>query len=180
MYKYIGIILILFFLSGCGASKQNILTNTIKIKQTNMKLFSRDFVDNQIMDAKFTCDGGHTRPHLTWSDIPVTTKFLALAMFDPDAPGDGFLHWLVVNLPPQNTELNSEDVLPTGAVQIKNDAGKFEYHGPCPPSGVHRYQFTLYALDTADIIPKDYNDFLNIINGHVIDSVMLTGLYERK
>lgn len=145
-----------------------------------MKIYSNDFADNQFLNAKFTCDGGHSRPHLAWSEIPSSAKSLALSMFDPDAPGDGFLHWLVVNLPPQDLSLASSDNLPSSAVQIKNDAGKFEYFGPCPPQGVHRYQFTLYALDVPSINPTDYQDFLQQINGHIVEQVRLTGLYERK
>lgn len=145
-----------------------------------MKIFSNDFSDNQFLVAKFTCDGENIRPHLSWSDIPVAAKSLALAIFDPDAPMEGFLHWLVVNLPPKNTELNSGDVLPLGAVQIKNDAGKFEYYGPCPPQGVHRYQFTLYALAIESINPINYKDFLQQIDGHIIEQARLTGLYQKK
>ncbi len=145
-----------------------------------MKIYSNDFSDNQFLDSRFTCDGGHTRPHLAWTDIPVVAKALALCMFDPDAPGVGFLHWLVVNLPAQDLSLASSTQLPSAAVQIKNDAGKFEYHGPCPPSGVHRYQFILSALDVETINPEDYQDFLYQIEGHVLDRVMITGLYERK
>lgn len=180
MYKYIGILIILFFLSGCGANTQNKLTNTIKIKQTNMKIFSDDFSNKQSMDANFTCDGANLRPQLAWSEIPEGTKSLALAVFDPDAPGKGWVHWLVVNLPPQSYELAGEGSLPVGAQEILNDFGKTEYGGPCPPSGTHRYQFTLYALDIENISPRDYNDFLNIIKNHELAVTTLTGLYQRQ
>lgn len=145
-----------------------------------MKIYSNDFTDKQFLDSRFTCDGGHIRPHLAWSDIPVAAKALTLCMFDPDAPGEGFLHWLVVNLPAQDLSLESLADLPATGKQIKNDAGKFEYHGPCPPQGVHRYQFTLSALDLESINPDDYQDFLQQIEGHVLEQAMLTGLYERK
>ncbi len=53
------------------------------------------------------------------------------------------------------------------------------YLGPCPPSGRHRYIFTLYALrvDTyagGQARPEDYLD------GHALGKAALTGLYQRK
>ena len=37
--------------------------------------------------------------------------------------------------------------LANGGLQGKNDFGKFGYSGSCPPSGIHRYFFKLYAID---------------------------------
>lgn len=167
--------LVLIIFTGCTKNIPN--TN---INNNLMKLYSNDFQDKQFIPATFTCDGGHVRPSLIWSEVPVTAKSLALAMFDPDAPGEGFLHWLVVNLPVQDLQLNSQDNLPVGAEQIKNDTGKFDYFGPCPPQGVHHYQFTLYALELDSIQPVDYQDFLQQIDGHIVEQVTFTGLYERK
>lgn len=174
----IGVLLLaIIFITGCVKQIPATVNN---INTTNMKLFSNDFQNNTKMDPKFTCDGDHIRPHLAWSEIPEGTKSLSLGMFDPDAPGNGFLHWLVVNLPVQELKLNSLDALPASASQMKNDAGKLDYHGPCPPSGEHRYQFTLYALDVESINPNDYNDFLQQANEHLVDKVTITGLYQRQ
>ncbi len=57
-----------------------------------MQLTSKDFSDHTYLFSEFTCDGENKRPQLAWSQVPTATKSLALAMFDPDAPGDGFLH----------------------------------------------------------------------------------------
>ena len=66
----------------------------------------------------------------------------------------------------------------------KDMAGNyFGYDGPCPPWNdplVHHYVFTLYALD----VPKcpvsaafRGPELLDAIEGHVLDSAELTGLY---
>jgi len=66
-------------------------------------------------------------------------------MDDPDAPGGTFDHWIVWNIP-ANTTAIAEGKAPQG-VAGKNGFGKSGYGGPCPPSGEHRYVFTLKALD---------------------------------
>ncbi|TVP64006.1 MAG: YbhB/YbcL family Raf kinase inhibitor-like protein [Nodularia sp. (in: Bacteria)] len=38
-------------------------------------------------------------------------------------------------------------MLEGSGIQGKNDADQFGYTPPCPPSGIHRYFFKLYALD---------------------------------
>jgi phosphatidylethanolamine-binding protein (PEBP) family uncharacterized protein len=60
-------------------------------------------------------------------------KLYTLTMFDPDAPQPGFLHWLFINM---------ETEIP----QPYKSA--FPYFPPEPPSGKHRYEFTLYEQPT--------------------------------
>ena len=71
--------------------------------------------------------------------------------------------------------------LPKGAVQGKNDWGKAEYGGPCPPIGRHRYFFKVYALDTAltGLSSPAKADLERAMKGHVVDQGELIGTYQK-
>ena len=128
-----------------------------------MELTSNDFKDGDYLsqehvlseDFGFGCGGSNQSPHLRWSGAPAGTRSFALTCFDPDAPtGCGFWHWVVVNIPPNVTELPLDagnpaaGKLPAGALEVRTDFGKPGYGGPCPPPGdhPHRYLFTLSAV----------------------------------
>ena len=63
-----------------------------------------------------------------------------------------------------------------------NDFGKTGYGGPCPPSGVHRYFFKVYALDTKLelLAGADKKTLLEAMNGHILSEGEMMGLYQRK
>ena len=142
-----------------------------------MKLVSADFENNGDIPAKFTCQGEGISPALSWSEIPAEAKSLALSVVDPDAPGGNFIHWQIINIPISATEIpaggNIGDELP-------NTAGENKYYPPCPPSGKHRYIFTLYVLNIEHIDPTSVGDFFEIIKPHIIASASLTGLYAKR
>ena len=104
----------------------------------------------------YGCSGGNLSPALQWSGAPANTRSFAVTVFDRDAPGDGWWHWTVVNIPAGATGLaagaGSPDGsrLPPGALQTTTDFGTPGYGGPCPPPGdpPHRYVFSVYALKT--------------------------------
>jgi len=73
-----------------------------------------------------------------------------------------------------------EDEIPEG-VQGKNDFNKLGYGGPCPPVGVHRYFFKLFALDTTLNLQEGATkkEVEQAIEGHVIVQSTLMGVYEK-
>ena len=107
-----------------------------------MRLKSRDFKDNGNIPPEFTCDGRDVSPQLSWEDVLDETKSFALSVTDPDAPGGTWIHWFVHDIPKEVRSID-QGSLPKGAKQDENDWGRREYGGPCPPSGTHRYVFTL-------------------------------------
>lgn len=69
---------------------------------------------------------------------------MALLAEDPDAPGGTWIHWLAYDFAP-TTEI------PEAATGL-GDAGlnswrRTGYGPPCPPFGIHRYVFRIYALE---------------------------------
>lgn len=146
-----------------------------------LKLESSAFQNNQYIPIKYTCDGESVNPPLSVSGVPQSTISLVLILHDPDAPGaDGFLHWAVWNIDPATTTI-AENSVPAGAVVGNNSAGRTGYYNPCPPSGVHHYNFYLYALDTKLNLPISSTkaDIENAMQGHVLDQAVLTGLYSK-
>lgn len=109
----------------------------------SLKIGSEGFSNNGFIPSKYTCEGDNINPPLIISGLPMATKTLALIVEDADAPKGTFVHWVVWNIPPTNKI--RENIQP-GEAGV-NDFGKHNYSGPCPPSGVHRYYFKIYALD---------------------------------
>jgi len=100
------------------------------------------------------CGGENVSPALSWSDAPVGTKSFVLAMIDVDVKPDEWSHWVVVGLPISVQSLpRGAKSLPGGAKAIVSNFGAAAYAGPCPPkgTGVHHYEFTIWALPTAEI-----------------------------
>jgi Raf kinase inhibitor-like YbhB/YbcL family protein len=84
----------------------------------------------------------------------------------------------VWNIPPKTSKLL---VGQKGFSQGTNDLGVLGYFGPCPPSGTHRYYFSLYALDSqVDLSTKSKRkDLQTNIQSHIIQKATLLGKYSR-
>jgi len=145
-----------------------------------IKVTSSGFQEGGNIPLKFTCDGSDTSPSLQITGVPSETKSLVLIADDPDAPGGLFTHWLVWNIPPQ-TDSIAEGSAPKG-VQGTNDFGKSGYRGPCPPPGIHRYSFKIFALDRElELRAGAKRSQVNAaMKGHVIAQGELVGRYSRK
>jgi Raf kinase inhibitor-like YbhB/YbcL family protein len=145
-----------------------------------MKITSSAFQQGANIPSKFTCDGANTNPPLQISDVPPEAKSLVLIVDDPDAPSGLFTHWAVWNTSPRTNTI-AEGSTPKG-VQGTNDFGRSGYGGPCPPSGMHRYYFKIFALDRELDLPfgAKRSQLDAAMKGHVIDQGELMGRYSRK
>jgi Raf kinase inhibitor-like YbhB/YbcL family protein len=143
-----------------------------------MELISPDFKHNELIPSKFTCDGENISPTLEVFEIPEGTESLVLIVEDPDASSGTWIHWLVWNID-KNTEMIPAGHTPAGSIEGTTSFGQPGYGGPCPPSGIHRYFFKLYALakkinlaatSTVDEVEKAMNNI-------TLGQCELVGLY---
>ena len=172
------------------------ITQVQAAPSTTRQLSSPAFSDGGTLPLQqvfnsFGCTGGNQSPALSWTTPPEGTKSLALTVYDPDAPtGSGWWHWVVFNLPPDTRSLPVNagtpegKTLPKGAVQARTDYGTSGFGGACPPKGdaLHRYVFTLWALDT-ESLPLDETASGAMVgyylNQHQIAKATLTATYGR-
>ena len=153
-----------------------------------LKVTSSAFQQGGSIPSQYTCEGKDISPPLAWAGLPNNAKSVAMIVDDPDAPDPAkpqrvYVHWVVYNIPPQTTSLAenaSKTQMPAGAEQGKNDWGKPEYGGPCPPIGRHRYFFKLYALDTTlNLSSAKKADVENAMKGHILAQAELMGTYQK-
>jgi hypothetical protein len=151
-----------------------------------LKVTSPAFKSGEMIPKKYTCDGEDVSPPIEWSGIPDGTNSVALICDDPDAPMGTWVHWFIFNMPPDTRSLpegaGREKVSVNGAVIGINDSREIGYGGPCPPSGVHRYYFRIYALDkTLDLKQgAAKKDLLKAMEGHILARGELMGKYKRE
>lgn len=142
-----------------------------------MNLQSNAFGNEEFIPVKYSCKGEDISPQLEWKDVPAGTKSFALSCKDPDAPIGTFVHWLVYDIDKATREI-PEDSVP--GRQVGNNFGKEDYGGPCPPSGTHRYYFTLHALNTESLgVINTMEEFDKKVEGHTIGKAVLMGKFKR-
>ena len=156
-----------------------------------LELSSKDINEGQLMSKTIEfsgmgCDGANLSPQLSWANAPEGTKSFAITVFDPDAPtGSGWWHWTVLNIP-----ANTRSIVQGASGQLKQgletrtDFGKPGFGGACPPmgDGMHRYQFTIWALPQEKIdLPADISPAVVgfTLNSMAIDKATLTATYVR-
>jgi Raf kinase inhibitor-like YbhB/YbcL family protein len=171
------------------------VTASTSVLAEDFTLTSSDIVAGKLMNKAqefqgFGCSGGNTSPQLSWSGAPKGTEAFAVFAYDPDAPtGSGWWHWQIVNIDKSVNTLMvgagdvAKNIAPKDSVQIKNDYGFAGFGGACPPEGhgVHRYQFTVYALSTKLTLPEDASGALTgyMVKGNSLASSTIEALYKR-
>jgi Raf kinase inhibitor-like YbhB/YbcL family protein len=134
------------------------------------------------------CHGANISPALSWEHAPAGTQSYVVILDDYEARGgDGFIHWVLYNIPatatglPENAGASEGDLAGGLGRHAWNDFLRRRYDGPCPPEGPpHKYRFTVYALDLPSIddagTPMTWRKLRFIIKGHVLAQAELTGL----
>jgi len=178
MKPAIGIVLLLLVLAcstGCTGAE-----NASPAMAPTIEVTSPAFPPEGSIPPLYTCDGDDISPPLTWTGVPPGAASLALVIDDPDAPAGTFTHWLAWNISPDTEGLpegapGEED----GIVQGTNDLGTIGYAGPCPPAGVHRYRFRIFALDDVPAITRGAGrgEVDLAMEGHIIAWGELQGTY---
>lgn len=170
-------ILGVFFMQNSSAEGFTISSNTFTDGQTMPK---------SLIHSHFGCTGENKSPHLKWEGAPKDAKSFALIVHDPDAPRPtGWYHWIVLNIPADIKELKAGQQINHPMMQAKNDFGSVTYGGACPPKGhgIHRYNFTIYALDCAALIPSPGSTPDSIerqVKKHALASATITAMYGRE
>ncbi len=155
-----------------------------------MNLTSSAFKDGGKIPAPYVMPGAggqNVSLPLSWSGAPARTKSFALSMVDPHPVARNWVHWLVIDLPPEAASLPegaSGRQMPKGALELKNSFGELGYGGPQPPrgSGDHPYVITLYALSASKLeLRADTNlaGFKQALEGKVLATATITGYFGR-
>jgi Raf kinase inhibitor-like YbhB/YbcL family protein len=159
----------------------------------SLSITSSAFKPNGSIPLQYTCDGKDLSPPLAWSGVPEGTRSLALVVDDPDAPDPKapktrWVHWVLLNIPPDATGLPegaSSKALPRGTREGRNDWKRADWGGPCPPIGRHRYFFKLYALDA--VLPEighgghpTRSELEAAMKGRILAQAELVGTYQRE
>jgi len=154
---------------------------TINRSVMNMEVKSGNFRSMEFIPAEFTCDGQDISPQLSWKNIPRKARSIAIICDDPDAPSGTWVHWVCYDIPAQVNSVDASiphgDTLPFSGRQGITDFGKNGYNGPCPPSGIHRYFFKVYALDIFLNIPagRTASELEKAMKGHIVGYGELVG-----
>jgi hypothetical protein len=155
-----------------------------------MKLTSSAFQDGGKIPQFYVMPGAggkNVSLPLSWSGTPAGTKSFALSMVDPHPVARNWVHWLVIDLPPEAESLAegaSMKKMPRGAMELQNSFGDLGYGGPQPPwgTGDHPYVVTLYALNAARLelpVNTSLAAFQKALEGKVLAHSSITGYYGR-
>lgn len=153
----------------------------------SLSVSSPAFAHQGAIPARYTCEGANVSPPLVIGEVPATAKSLAVVIEDPDAPDPAapqrvWTHFIAYDLPANTRQLEEgAGNRASRGRRGKNDWGKAEYSGPCPPIGRHRYFVKVYALDTelGDLHEPAKAKLLEALQGHVIASGEMVGTYQK-
>jgi hypothetical protein len=130
------------------------------------------------------CGGQNVSPALMWRDAPAGTKSFAVTAIDRNVPPNDWSHWILIDIPAGVTSLAKGAAPPAGAHAVMTDFGDQGYAGPCPPpgSGVHHYEFTVWALRPPSVqfpAHATAKDVAATLEKNALAKAAITGTYQR-
>ena len=149
---------------------------------------STDFMMDGVIPTLHHSSGGNVSPALDWVGAPAGTMSFGIFLHDLDYQPQGFPyhHSAIWNIPsdvnglPQGVDETAMPANVPGAVQCENWFDGLGYGGP--GSNSNTYEFTLYALDVADLSNVDQNSSMGQVKteleAHAIEWVTLSGQTE--
>ena len=143
----------------------------------DLEISSPAFQQEGYIPLKYTCEGEGINPLLKIDNIPQGTKTLAIIVEDPDTSKGTFDHWLAWNIPPIHSIAENS----TPGISGSNGTGNTGYHGPCPPSGSHRYFFNVFALDGWLDLPAGENkqNLQDSMKSHILAKGSIMARYKK-
>ena len=149
---------------------------------------SKSFTNGGWIPDRHSAYGENISPELILEGIDPSAVSIAITLDDIDHPlFPGYNHWVAWNLPVLDV---IPEGLPCGGVVERPFHmeqgivyGKHCYKGPKPPfNWCHEYRFTVYILDVKLRISPDSDKkaLLDTMEGHVIQTGVMTGRYQRK
>lgn len=162
------------------------------MNNNQFKLLSNAFENGKVIPSKFATTsvtgGKNYSIPLSWENSPTGTKSFAVIIVDLHPVANNWVHWMVINIPVDIKLLeegaSGSKKMPQGSKELDNSFGWNGYGGPQPPkgSGPHKYEVTLYALNLEKLELDKHTSlktFQKAIDGKVIESVKIIGVFER-
>ncbi|MFA5367747.1 MAG: YbhB/YbcL family Raf kinase inhibitor-like protein [Dehalococcoidia bacterium] len=168
-----------------------------------MDIRSNVFENGGKLPAKCGAMGGNQFPGIVWRQAPEKTKTFALTVIDKNyaenktisewgnvtlppkekLKGGDYAHLVLINIPGTERSLDKETdfgTILTGTAAEFGQKGDV-YAGPNPPpgTGVHEYEYRVYALDTELKLKQSdtLEEFRKAISGHVLAEAAITGRF---
>src|SRR6266545_4813798 len=133
----------------------------LKFAGAPFTLTSTAFASNGTIPIRYTCQQDHAAgndisPPLSWGAGANTPQSYAITLIDT---ANGNKHWVIWDIPATTTSLpeglgggfNVPNQGPAKQKALGGTSTNTKYFGPCPGGSSHRYEFTLYAVDTATL-----------------------------
>jgi Raf kinase inhibitor-like YbhB/YbcL family protein len=165
-----------------GERAELLTINTVAAPDAvNLTVASPAFEQGGAIPLANSAYGENLMPGLSWTPGPEGTQSYLVIVEDPDAPtAQPFLHWIAGDIPADVTSLPAGMGAEGPGESFQSGVrGQAQYFGPRPPSGVHNYNFQVFALDRMLDLDSGASlaDVKTRMEGHVLASGVLAGAY---